>query len=480
MIEAACRAEQHRDELMGRLGRVFARREPFLQARKYVQGLIKDLPRKNGWALAEDAGDATPDKMQRLLNHASWDEHAAMGIVRDTVMEHLADPTDPYPVAVLDESGQEKKGNRTFAVKRQYVGCAGRVSNAINVVYCTYATNRGHALIGARIYAPKEWASKLATDQNPTADTGPVIVQHASGAPATPQAPTETDPEPVPDPESPPELEFKTKPHLAIDLLRDLQTAGKLPPWLTGDSVYGRDRGLRTYCEDQNVGYVLGVPCSFPVQLNKQLKIRADHALKRFPPTSWIRDSCGPGSKGDRLYAWAWIGTASPRHHLLIRRNLSNPKDQAYFYCYIPEPHPQTLRLLVRIAGRRWPVEEDFQTGKDQFGLDHSQVRCYRSLIRHLTLTMIALAICALTASAMRQKTSTLPPPPTDRDQEPPDDPGLVPLSVAETRRLLNLFTPKPESKEHHMYWDWWKRRHQARARWFHQRTRLRHERPFP
>jgi hypothetical protein len=92
MVEAGELAKELRDDLLGRVGTVFARREPFQQAGKYVQGLVDDVPRKNGWTLAEAAGDHRPDKMQRLLNHASWDEYAAMGVVRDFVVEHLTDP----------------------------------------------------------------------------------------------------------------------------------------------------------------------------------------------------------------------------------------------------------------------------------------------------------------------------------------------------------------------------------------------------
>jgi SRSO17 transposase len=161
MVEAAELAAERRAELLGRIGQVFARREPRLQTGKYVMGLMSDLPRKNGWTLAEAAGDRAPDKMQRLLNHASWQANAAMGIVRDFVVEHLTVPEVAGPhgvsaVAILDETGQEKKGEHTAGVKRQYVGCAGQVANAINVVYCTYATPRGHAHVGARLYLPKE------------------------------------------------------------------------------------------------------------------------------------------------------------------------------------------------------------------------------------------------------------------------------------------------------------------------------------
>jgi hypothetical protein len=82
MIEAG-RVEERRAELMGRLGVHFARVEPFTEAGKYVLGLMSDLPRKNCWTLAEYTGDATPDRMQRLLERACWDTMAAMGTVRD-------------------------------------------------------------------------------------------------------------------------------------------------------------------------------------------------------------------------------------------------------------------------------------------------------------------------------------------------------------------------------------------------------------
>jgi len=440
MVEAAESARVNRDELLGRLGRAFGRREPRLQAGTYVDGLMSDTPRKNGWSLAERAGDRTPDKMQRLLNHAVWDEHEAMGIVRDFVVEHLGGPD---AVAVLDETGQEKKGEHTAGVARQYVGCAGQVTNAINIVYCTYASFRGHAQVGARVYLPKSWAGD--PQRRARAGVGKDVV-------------------------------FQTKPQLALDILTDLDTAGVLPPWVTGDEVYGRDTTLRVFCEDRGVGYVLGVPCSFPVTLTSRRKVRADQALKLVPARAWNRASCGQGSKGDRIYAWAWIATASPRHHLLVRRNLTDPTDQAYFYCYVPQGRRVTLGTLVKIAGMRWPVEEDFQVGKDQFGLDHSQVRRYTALMRHLVLTMAALAICAVTAAAMRDATSTLPPAPARPDEEPPEDPGLIPLTVAEVKRLLNLLTRTWHRPTQHLHWAWWRRRHQARARWFHQRTRLQRE----
>jgi SRSO17 transposase len=150
-VEEAGLACANLDEVMGCLARCFARVEPRRQARKYVTGLISDLPRKNCWALAEQAGDATPDKMQRLLERAAWAAPDAMREIRAFVVSRLGDPAEA--VLVLDESGQEKAGEHTAGVKRQYLGCAGRVANGINVVYASYATPAGHAIIAAQIFA---------------------------------------------------------------------------------------------------------------------------------------------------------------------------------------------------------------------------------------------------------------------------------------------------------------------------------------
>jgi hypothetical protein len=148
--------DSHLDDLMAAMAGCFRRWEPRLQAKKYVRALMSDLPRKNCWTIEEHAGDATPDKMQHLLERAKWDTMGAMAAVRGFVCERL---DDGYAVAILDESGQEKKGTATIGVKRQYVGCAGRVFNAINVVYCGFATKAGHALVGARLYLPAEQAA---------------------------------------------------------------------------------------------------------------------------------------------------------------------------------------------------------------------------------------------------------------------------------------------------------------------------------
>lgn len=418
----------------------FRRWEPRVSAREYVRALMSDLPRKNCWTIAEHAGHRAPGRMQHLLADAKWDTMAAMAAVRAFVSEHL---DDGDAVAILDESGQEKKGTATVGVKRQYVGCAGRVSNAVNVVYCSLAATAGHALVGARLYLPADWAA------DPDRRAGARV---------------------------PDDLVFATKPELGRQILADLHAEGRLPGWVTGDEVYGADPGLRTWLEDTGTGYVLAISRSAPLALNAAATLRADAVLKTLIASDWVIDSCGTGSKGERRYAWAWAATADPQRHLLIRRSLTpNAKgirEVAFYLCFAPAGRPVTLRTLIKVAGRRWPVEEDFQTGKDAFGLDHSQARTHPALLRHLVLAMAALAVCSVTAAHARQATSP-PPAPTGPNDEPPTDPGLITLTVPEVKRLVNLINRHWHGIEHHLRWHLWRRRHQARARWFHQRTRL-------
>ena len=417
----------------------FARVEPRRQARKYVTGLISDLPHKNCWALAEQAGDATPDKMQRLLERAAWDPCEAMRAVRAFAASRLGDPASA--VLVLDESGQEKSGEHTAGVKRQYLGCAGRVANGINVVYASYAAPAGHAIIGARLYMPKDWAEDRER-------------RRAAGIPE--------------------DLEFATKPQLAGEIVTELRSEGRCPPWVTGDEVYGRDAMLRQSLEERGTGYALKIPCSLRITLPTGQKARADHAAALVPAKGWQTASAGHGSKGERDYDWAWLATSSARRHLLIRRHLRDPADLAYFYCHVPAGRACSFTTLIRVAGRRWPVEEDFRLGKSDFALAGSQVRRYTALTRHLVLAMTALAVCATTAASARPRTSTLARLPTSPDDLPPQDPGLIPLTAAEIKRAYNLITRTCHTTRHYLHWSWWRRRHQARARWFHHRARLR------
>jgi SRSO17 transposase len=444
-------AARKRGELLGLLRCCFVRPEPWLQAGKYVTALSSDLPKRNGWTIAQQVGDRAPQRTQRLLSRACWDTSAAMGVVRRFAVAGLDEAAGRrgrrgLAVGAIDETSQVKQGAATAGVKRHYLGCVGKVANGITTVHLSYVRERtGHALIGARQWIPAEHIDDP-------------VKSLVMGLPDG--------------------LVFRTKGQLAIGLLTDALADGTQLDFVCGDEVYGACTQLREFCEQAGQGYVLRVPSSFHLTLARGITLTCGQAARRLLTGSrrWEVRSAGTGSKGQRWYAWACLGTASPRHHLLIRRHLTTG-ELAFHYCYVPEGQPVSKARLIRAAGLRWPVEECFELSKDCLGLDQSQVRLYTAIARHTVLVMAALAACAVTAALLRHRTNTPPPPPVRPDQPPPADPGMIPLTVPEIMRLLTTQRARPGHAEH---WANWRRRHQARSRWYHQRTRLARDAKIP
>lgn len=437
-------------DLLGRLQPHFRRIEPFVQARKYVGAVASELPKRNGCTIAEWAGDRRPDRTQRLLNRARWYGHAVMGEVRRFAVEGLDEAARKrgrrrgrLMIGALDETGQAKKGEATAGVKRQHMGCADGVANGINTVHLSYVREQtGHALIGARQWIPAEHVADPARSQ-------------AMGLP--------------------PGLQFRTKGQLARELCADAD--GITPDFYCGDEVYGNCPELRTHFEENGQGYVLRVPSNFQITMPSGAVLTCAEAVTRLlkHPRRWEIRSAGTGSKGCRWYAWAWIGATSPRHHLLVRRQLRTG-ELAFHYCYVPPGRVCTKTRLIRAAGLRWPVEEGFEFNKDHFGLDQSQIRRYTALLRHTVLVMAALAICAVTAALLRNRTDTQAPAPVHPDQPPPSELGMIPFTIPEIKRVLAEANSPPRPHGNTQHWQDWRRTHQARSRWFHKRVRLARE----
>jgi SRSO17 transposase len=379
------------------------------------------------------------------LNHASWDTSAAMSVVRRFAasgLDQAGRRRGGLVIGAIDETGQEKAGEATAGVKRQYLGCAGKVANGINTVHLSYVRETaGHALIGARQWIPREHIDDP-------------VKSLLMGLPA--------------------DLEFRTKGQLAIDICAAAYADGIRFDFACGDEVCGSCTQLRESFEASGQAYVLRVPSNFTLTLAVGTKLTCAEAVRRLlkHPRRWEIRSAGHGSKGQRWYAWAWIATASPRHHLLVRRHLRTG-DLAFHYCWVPGGQVLTKARLIRAAGLRWPVEEDFAFSKDCFGLDQCQARLYTAIARHAVLVMAALAICAITAALVKDRTGTQAPPPVRAGQPPPPEPGMIPLTIPEIKRLLAALTTRALPRWLVIHWDAWTRRHQARARWSHKRARL-------
>jgi SRSO17 transposase len=414
------------EEVMERIGTRFGRIEPRRRARAYVRGLLSPAERKNGWQLAEVAGDRTPDGVQDFLARAHWDAELVRDDLRSYVVEQLG---DEQAVLVLDETGFLKKGDKSCGVQRQYSGTAGRIENCQVGVFLAYASRHGQALIDRALYLPESWAHDPAR-------------RAVAGVPAT--------------------VTFATKPKLGRAMLERAFAAGVPCAWVVGDSVYGADYALRRVIERHGRGYVMTVTSAQRLGLKPVAEWLAD-----VPAKAWRRLSAGDGAKGPRLYDWAYLPYRSDtapgwQKGLLIRRKIKKPTEFTFYLTLAPIG--TTLAELVRVAGTRWTVEACFEAAKGEVGLDQYEVRSWTGWHRHITLAMLAHAYLAvLRKAAAGKKSGAAVPIELALRRE------LLPPTVPELRRLLwRLVWARPPAPAHILAWSLWRRRHQQRARRCH------------
>ncbi|MEK7215829.1 MAG: IS701 family transposase, partial [Chloroflexota bacterium] len=374
----------------------------------YLRGLLKPVERKNGWQLAEANGDHTPDGMQHVLGRAVWDPEAVRDDVCRYVLEHLG---TPQGVLVIDETGFLKKGKHSAGVARQYSGTAGRVENCQIGVFLAYASARGQVFLDRDLYLPAVW----------TQDPARCAQAHI-----------------------PPDRPFATKPELARRMLERAFRAGVPAAWVTGDSVYGDNRRLRQWLEEQERAYVLAVSGKEGVEVEGAHRpVKA--VLAALPAAGWTRASAGAGSKGPRWYDWCWLPVAAPlqadwRRWVLVRRSVSDPTALTAFLVFAPQS--TTLVEAVQTAGTRWAIEICFEAAKGEVGLDQYEVRSWTGWYRHITLAMWAYALLSVVRARHLQE-APRPTTPAGADAAPPPA-GVhsgaepwVPLRVPEMRRLF-------------------------------------------
>ena len=332
---------------------------------------------------AEAAGDPGPWRQQAILGRGRWEAEALRDIVRDYALETLADPD---AVLVIDETGFLKQGKASCGVGRQYTGSAGKITNCPIGVFAAYASRHGHALIDRALYLPKAW----------TDDPARLAAAHV-----------------------PPEVGFATKPRLAARMV-ERAIAAEVPfRWVAGDSVYGVGE-IEMALRRAGKGYVLGANATqaFNSRIGKpSVAGTAEQIAKDLDPAAWRRLSAGEGAKGPRLSDWAYLeladldtdeyragATGLWTRGLLIRRNIAGG-ECAYFTTWCPAG--TTIEALAAVEGRRWAIEDAFETAKTELGLAHNETRSWHGWHRHVSLVMLALAMMA----AVRQRANQGPPP---------------------------------------------------------------------
>ncbi len=435
---------EHLRELHARLRPHFARPEVHQRAWRYLQAVLSDVPRKNGWQIAEQAREAHPYGVQRLLATAVWDQDAVRDelrtLVHQTLLPSEAEQEDeaPFPVLVLDESGFPKRGRHSAGVGPQYCGVSGRVENCQVGVFLSYVTAAGHALIDRELYLPEDWCADPARRQ----------------AAHIPEA-----------------VRFATKPELGQRMIQRAQVARLPIRWVVADTVYGHCPDLRLFLEEQEYAYALAVPCTEVVCVQTRAGLLladvASIAQQAFRARDWHRLSQSQASPGERLFDWARLpvvhaGVADGRHWLVIRRCLDDPHELAYYLVYAPVETP--LPLMVQAIGAGFRIEEDLEATKD-LGLDHYEVRSYLGWYRHLTLVLLAYAFL-VGVTVQNHCTDAA-------QQEPGACASLLPLTTSEARHLLaHLFWPAPTSAPLICQWSIFRRAQKSRAGYYHRRRR--------
>jgi SRSO17 transposase len=394
--------------LHARMAPFFARPEPRKRCLLYLQGILSDVARKNGWQLAEQAGEKRPDGMQRLLTDAVWDEGRVRDELRRYVLEHLG---DPHAIVAIDETNFPKRGDKSAGVAQQYCGTTGQVENCQVGVFVSYISPLGHTLLDGELYLPRHWVEDRSRCDE-------------AGIPET--------------------VRFQTKCELARRMMERLHQAQVSIDWVVADTVYGNNLDLRTWLEDHGYWYVLAVANTEQIGIMtsdgpRLMTVKqAEQILVK--PQDWQCLSVRTGTKGPLLFDWASLPILyhwedDKRHWVLIRRIKSDLTQKTYYLVF--GPVGTTLEEMVEASGARWCIEEEFENGKD-IGLDHYEVRSFVGWFRHMTLVLLVLAV--LTVICARERHSST----ASESNRTPAFP--VALSVPEVRRLLGrlLFLAVP------------------------------------
>jgi SRSO17 transposase len=317
-------------------------------------------------------GDPGPWRQQAILGRGRWEADALRDVVREYVLESLAEQD---AVLVIDETGFLKQGKASCGVARQYTGSAGKSTNCQIGVFAAYVSRHGQAFIDRALYLPKAWTDDLAR----------LAAAHV-----------------------PPGTTFATKPRLALAMI-ERAIAAKVPfAWVAAGSVYGVGE-IETALRRAGKGYVLGVNSSHPFSSwgNKPpVAGTAEEIAKALPASAWVRLSAGDGTKGPRLYDWAYLELADLEaaeyddsrsglwtRGLLVRRSITDG-ELAYFTTWCPAG--TGITTLVKVEGHRWAIEDGFETAKNELGLDHNETRSWHGWHRHVSLVMLAFAMLAV------------------------------------------------------------------------------------
>lgn len=354
----------------------FGRSEPREHAHTYVCGQLSNLPRKSVEPMADHAG-VEPRALQRFLSERRWNEARMTSTLHRIVAR---DHADPHAIGVIDETSFAKKGHKTPGVQRQHCGATGKTDNCAITVHLGYAASDFHCLLSSALYLPESWsADRKRCDE--------------AGIPQT--------------------LVYRPKWQIALELHRQSRDEGVQFEWLTADEDYGRIPEFHAELSRRNQLYVVEVPRNFwcwPASaqiVHGRQHWHSDENAPIFKVEKLAAQSClvdqewkpfhiKDGAKGPivwevksvPIYLRGSDGLPTGPHWLMVARNVLDREETKFFISNAP---PETeLEPMLYVGFSRWHVERCFEDEKTELGMDHFEVRTYRAMMRHLTLTAVS------------------------------------------------------------------------------------------
>jgi SRSO17 transposase len=378
------------DRFLADYAPLFGRPENQEHARLFVQGLFHNKDRRNSENIAEAIAGCNVRNLQAFISSGAWRDDQILAQLRGDVLEVLADPDGLWNV---DETGFPKKGKKSVGVKRQYSGTLGRTDNCQIGVFSNCRSVKGHVMMDRRLYLPTEWATDTARREE-------------AGVP--------------------PEVVFRTKPELALEMLSEACSSGIPIRWVGGDGVYGDSPVFVAGTRQLGKWYVLDTASDTLVWTEEPQVVaaedrawsgrgrrpskpevigqtqRVDAVFAALPESAWQRVVVGDGTKGPRLYDYAavWVyfkeedGLPGPRERLLARRSISQEPEYKYHRSNAPEVVP--LEKVAQVRAQRWTIEEDIKLSKGECGLDEYETRGWVGWHHHTGLALLALAFLVL------------------------------------------------------------------------------------
>ena len=361
------------EPLVAELGRS-ERREG---ATLYVQGLLMPGERKSIEPMAARLRTDS-QKLQQFLTDSPWDEQDVWRAIRREVVPVL----EPLAAWIIDETGWLKQGNKSVGVAHQYCGAVGKQANCQVSVEVVVSDGEIAAPVAGQLYLPESWTRDQARRQ-------------AAGVP--------------------PEVSFQTKPAIALELVKQILADGVSPAPVLGDEVYGAASELRWGLRQLGLEYFLNTGSDLlawtqPVKTRVAKKywgvaegepqarslavLSKTITAAQWHPVAW---RAADGTKRKTRVAWLVVYVLSdldrntgewPPTWLVVDWPAGDADPYHRYLAWFKTP--PTPQRCLRLSRGRFPVEQFFQRGKTDLGLDHYEGRSWQGFHHHLVLAAVA------------------------------------------------------------------------------------------